>query len=96
MEHFSAVKFDIGYENNVSFLAWHWNLQKIEKNVSKIGLGSFNSKCSWFVKCPRSVRSPFTVYQTLTDTVQEWIRTASFHPTPSELSNLKLAVYPAI
>ena len=32
MEHFSAVKFAMGYEKNMSFL-WYQNLQKFGKRL---------------------------------------------------------------
>ena len=38
MEHFSAVKFAIGYEKNMSFLVIAKSL-KVGKKVEKIGLG---------------------------------------------------------
>ena len=43
MEHFSAVKFTMGYEKNMSFLVIPKS-PKVSKKVEKIGLGSFNTK----------------------------------------------------
>ena len=34
MEHFSALKFDMGYEKKWAFL-WYYNLQKFEKKLKK-------------------------------------------------------------
>ena len=40
-KHFSAVKFYMGYEKNMSFLVIPKS-PKVGKKVEKIGLGSFN------------------------------------------------------
>ena len=42
MQHFSAMKFYMGYEKNMSFLVIPKSL-KVGGKVEKIGLGSFNS-----------------------------------------------------
>ena len=41
MDHFSAVKFYMGYEKNMSFLVIPKS-PKVGEKVEKIGLGSFN------------------------------------------------------
>ena len=40
-EHFSAVKFTMGYEKNVSFLVIAKSSKVWEKKVERIGLGCF-------------------------------------------------------
>ena len=42
-EHFSAVKFAMGYEKNMSFLVISKSAKVWKKQVEKIGLGSFKS-----------------------------------------------------
>ena len=41
MEHISAVKFDMGYEKNMSFRVIPKSSKSLKK-VEKMGLGSFN------------------------------------------------------
>ena len=43
MEHFSAVKFAMSYEKNMSFLVIAKSPKVWKKKVEKIGLGSFNT-----------------------------------------------------
>ena len=46
-KHFSAVKFYMGYEKNMSFHVIPKS-PKVWKKVEKIGLGSFKGGCSYF------------------------------------------------
>ena len=48
-EHFSSVKFAMGYEKNImSFLVIAKCLNFEEKKVEKIGLGSFKNRLAYY------------------------------------------------
>ena len=64
-EHFSAVKFGIGYKRKTIWVfLWHQNHQKLDKKLEKNGLCSFNICCCFnsYIQVIKIAVNSFSLY----------------------------------